>query len=248
MTDHRPAPSQRLPRRLSRRAAIGSVLGVAATLGPLRTILAQGQDSTPESTPASAPIQSTTVGSLPTTGALRPGPVGQDSPPVQAANPTAPVTIQVDKAGINAGIETLDIVNGVMQNPTGPWVVAWYRQTATLGELGNVVLAGHVDYWNVGPSVFYNLRELVAGDFISLAGENATRYNYAVEWSETFDIDQLTSGKLAEVVGPTDTPATTLITCGGEFDYVNGEYLSRMVVRATLVETISTPQASTPVS
>jgi hypothetical protein len=53
---------------------------------------------------------------------------------------------------------------------------------------------------------------------------------------------------LPEVVGPTETPATTLITCGGEFDYVNGEYLSRMVVRATLVETISTPQASPPAS
>ena len=221
-------------------------MGAAVTLGPLRPAIAQ--EATPPSTPASAPIQSMTVGALPTTGALRPGPVGQESPPVAAANPTDPATIQVEKAGINAGIEALDIVNGVMQNPTGPWDVAWYRQTATLGEPGNVVLAGHVDYWNVGPSVFYNLRELVPGDPITLAGENDTRYTYSVEWSETFDIDQLTSGKLGEVVGPTDTPSTTLITCGGEFDYVNGEYLSRVVVRATLVETVSTPEASTPAS
>jgi hypothetical protein len=28
----------------------------------------------------------------------------------------------------------------------------------------------------------------------------------------------------------------TLITCGGEFDYASGEYLSRRVVRASLVE------------
>jgi hypothetical protein len=244
MSQDRPAPTPILPRRLSRRAAVGYALGAAAALGPLRAAIAQ--DATAESTPASAPIQSTTTGELPTSGALRPGPVGQQSPLATAANPTDPATIQVEKAGIDAQIETLDIVNGVMANPTGPWVVAWYRQTATLGEQGNVVLAGHVDYWNVGPSVFYNLRDLVAGDIISLAGENGTRYDYAVEWVDTFDIDQLTGGKLAEVVGPTDTPSVTLITCGGEFDYVNGEYLSRMVVRGTLVETVSTPQASTP--
>jgi hypothetical protein len=244
MTLDRPAPTQESPHRLTRRAAVGYALGAAASLGPVRSVIAQ--EATAESTPASAPIQSTSVGELPTTGALRPGPVGQQSPLAVAANPTDPATIQVEKAGINADIEALDIVNGVMQNPTGPWVVAWYRQTATLGEQGNVVLAGHVDYWNVGPSVFYNVRDLVAGDIVSLAGENDTRYNYAVEWSETFDIEQLTGGRLAEVVGPTDVPAVTLITCGGEFDYVNGEYLSRMVVRGTLVDTVSTPEATPP--
>lgn len=230
MTDYRPAPSQRPPRRLSRRATIGSALGMAATLGPLRSILAQGQESTPESTPASAPIQSTTVGSLPTTGALRPGPVGQDSPPVQAANPTAPVTIQVDKVGINAGIETLDIVNGVMQNPSGPWVVAWYRQTATLGERGNVVLAGHVDYWNVGPSVFFNLERLEPGAEIAVVGDDGRVYDYQVEWVRQYDAD---GAPMEEIVDPTVGDTLTLITCGGTFDYTNARYLQRTVVRAS---------------
>jgi hypothetical protein len=36
-----------------------------------------------------------------------------------------------------------------------------------------------------------------------------------------------------EITGPTDTQSLTLITCGGAFDYVNGEYLQRTVVRAT---------------
>jgi len=244
MSNDRPAHAPTRPRRLTRRAAVGYALGAVASLGPLRAAIAQ--EATAESTPASVPIQSITVGELPTTGALRPGPVGQQPAPVRAAHPTDPATIHVEKAGINAEIETRQIVNGVMENPTGPWVVAWYPQTATLGEPGNVVLAGHVDYWNVGPSVFYNLRDLAAGDIVSLAGENGVRYDYAVEWLETFDNEQLTGGRLAEVVGPTDVPAATLITCGGEFDYVNGEYLSRMVVRATLVEVVSTPQASTP--
>ena len=58
-------------------------------------------------------------------------------------------------------------------------------------------------------------------------------------------LEALTSGGLQDVVGPTDVPSVTLITCGGDFDYVNGEYLSRMVVRATLMAPEGTPE-STP--
>ncbi len=245
MTHDRPTRTPGIPARVSRRSAVGLGLGLLAGAAGTRDLLAQ--DSTPESTPGMVPIQSTTVGEMPSAGALRPGPIGQDSPLPRAANPSAPAQITVEKAGIDAQVETLEIVNGVMQNPTGPWVVAWYRQTATLGEVGNVVLAGHVDYWNVGPSVFFNLRDLAAGDIITLVGEDGRSYDYAMEWSEVFDLEALTSGGLQEVVGPTDTPSVTMFTCGGEFDYVNGEYLSRMVVRGTLIVPEGTPE-STPAS
>ena len=220
-----------------------SLLAATAVAGTTRLAVAQDEASTPESTPSQVPIESTTTGDMPSSGALRPGPVGESSPLPRAANPSAPVNIVVEKAGINADIEQLDIVNGVMANPSGPWVVAWYRQTATLGEQGNVVLAGHVDFWNVGPSVFFNVRDLVEGDEIVLTGEDERTYTYAVDWVETFLMEDLTTGGvLQEVTGHTDTRSVTLITCGGEFDYVNGEYLSRMVVRATFVE----PPPATP--
>lgn len=244
MKHDRPTRTSGLPAHVSRRSAVVLGLGLLAGAATTRQLLAQDIASTPASTPGMVPIQSTTVGEMPSAGALRPGPIGQDSPLPTAANPSDPVQITVEKAGIDAQVETLEIINGVMQNPTGPWVVAWYRQTATLGEAGNVVLAGHVDYWNVGPSVFFNLRDLVPGDVITLVGEDGRAYYYAMEWSEVFDLDALTSGGLQEVVGPTNTPSVTMITCGGEFDYVNGEYLSRMVVRGTLVVPEGTPESS----
>lgn len=223
-----------------------SFIAAVAATGLVRT--AHGQEvSTPASTPSQVPIESTTTGDLPSTGALRGGPVGEDSPQVTAANPSAPSNIVVNAAGINADIETLNIVNGVMENPTGPWIVAWYQQTATLGEPGNMVLAGHVDFWDVGPSVFFNVRDLKQGDAIVITGEDDRTANYAVEWVDTFELEALTSGKLQEVVGPTDYQALTMITCGGEFDYVNGEYLSRMVVRAAYVPPpLSTPEGTPP--
>ena len=133
-----------------------------------------------------------------------------------------------------------------MEDPTGPWVVSWYQQSAELGAIGNVLLAGHVDYWGVGPSVFYNVRDLVAGDEIRLTGADGEVFTYAVDWNETFSMDELISGKMSEIVAQADDQVVTLFTCGGEFDYVNGEYLSRTVIRGT--RTMPEPPASTPES
>jgi sortase A len=182
------------------------------------------------------PIQSTELGPMPTTGTIRGGFVGD---PVAQAGVTAgirPIALVIEQAQIDAEVEVQQIVDGVMLNPSGPWIVSWYEQTAALGEIGNVVMAGHVDYWNVGPSVFFNLRNLAEGDQIEVIGENQTPFLYTVEWNETFDLEELTSGRITELVGPTEDPVLTLITCGGEFDYASGEYLSRTVVRASLVE------------
>ncbi len=223
---------------LSRRHALG-LLG--ATLGTaLAARKVGGQESTPEGTPE---IQSNAVGEMPTTGALRPGPVGQQ-PPETASTATIPTSIIVETAGIDAEIEVLNIVDGKMEDPTGPWVVAWYQQSAQLGEFGNILLAGHIDYWGVGPSVFYNVGNLVEGDQINLTGENGEVYTFGVVWNETFAVDELVSGKMAEIVAPTDDQVVTLFTCGGEFDYVNGEYLSRTVVRGERI--MPEPATATP--
>lgn len=226
---------------LTRRRTLGllaSGLGLAA----LAAEPASSQESTPESTPA---IESNLAGEMPTTGALRPGPVGQQ-PPASVVTTTIPVSIMVEAAGIDAVVEALDIVDGKMEDPTGPWVVSWYQQSAALGEPGNVMLAGHVDYWGVGPSVFYNVRDLVEGDRIDLTGEDGEIFSYDVLWNQTFTLDELVSGTMAEVVAPSDEQIVTLFTCGGEFDYVNGEYLSRTVVRGQRAQTDageSTPEA-----
>ncbi len=225
--------------RCSRRRAFG-LLGSGLGLAALVARPATGQEGTPESTPA---IQSSLPGEMPTTGALRPGPVGQQ-PPASLMGAVAPVSIIVDAARIDAEVETLDIVNGKMEDPTGPWVVSWYQQSAALGEIGNVMLAGHVDYWGVGPSVFYNVRDLVEGDRIDLTGETGDVFSYDVVWNETFTLEELVSGTMAEIVAPTDEQVVTLFTCGGEFDYVNGEYLSRTVIRGERVAT--EPADSTP--
>jgi hypothetical protein len=216
--------------RYSRRRLIGTALALAGGVAFGRDALAQDGDS------EVVPIQSTELGPMPSTGTVRDGFADQQPERPAAAEGVIPAELVVEKAQIDAEVEVQQIVDGVMQNPTGPWVVSWYEQTAELGVVGNVVMAGHVDYWNVGPSVFFHLGDMAEGDAIEVIGENQTTYAYTVEWNEVFDLEELTSGKITELVGPTEDPVLTLITCGGELDYASGEYLSRRVVRASLVE------------
>jgi hypothetical protein len=210
------------------------VLGIAAVQRaiPAEDGVSLAQDATPAvvATPSTdtSTIQSTGVGAVPSTGASRPGPVSQvrDRSIVDSI---APVGLTVESAGIDAGIEPLRVVNGAMQDPTGPWIVAWYENLGGLEQTGNIVMAGHIDYWNVGPSVFYNLSALQPGDQIVVSGADGNAYPFAVDWVQQFDS---TSMPLDTVIGPTEGQALTLITCGGAFDYVNGQYLQRTVVRA----------------
>lgn len=180
-------------------------------------------------------IEPSTLGEMPTTGGLRPGPANAQSatgtPEIEGV---VPVAIQIPVAQVDAQVETNEIIDGVMQDPTGPWVVSWYKESPKLGEKGNILLAGHLDYWDVGPAVLYNINNLNQGDLISVTGEDGIIYTYQIDWRENF---ATANAPLDKIVGPTDNESLTLITCGGPFDYTNGVYLERTVVRAHRVAT-----------
>jgi sortase (surface protein transpeptidase) len=180
----------------------------------------------------STTIESTQRGEMPTSGGARPGPSTGVTAQAEVREGVVPVAISIERAGVEAAVEVREIVDGVMQDPTGPWVVSWYQETPKLGADGNTVMAGHVDYWDVGPAVFYNVGGLQENDLITVSGEDGRVYTYKVQWVRVYDT---ANAPIQDIVGPTDQRALTLITCGGEFDYQNGVYLSRTVVRALYV-------------
>lgn len=228
---------------------IGLLVALALLLSLLLPLVAAAQ----ESTAAEDEAITEALAEVPSTGARRPGPVILTASRVAAPEPAsaseprpegfAPVELQVDSAGIDAPIEIGSIVDGAMQNPTGPWVVSWYDQLGKIGEGGNVVMAGHVDYWNTGPNetagpaVFWDLPNLAPGDVIRLIGENGEKIEYAVEWSKLYNVaTELTPEVIQnDVVGDTGQESLTLITCGGPFDPATGEYLQRWVLRANKI-------------
>src|ERR671920_2520395 len=180
---------------------------------------------------------------VPTTGARRPGPiilaatrVAAPEPEAEPVEGVAPIALQVDSVGVDAPVEVGNVTDGVMQDPSGPWVVSWYEPLGKIGEGGNVVIAGHVDYWNVGPAVFWDVRDLPKGDIIRVVGEDGKNYEYAVQWTTSYMADQLTPEVIQnDIVGDTGQETLTLITCGGEFNPDTGEYNQRWVVRANLI-------------
>ena len=226
---------------VTRRSFLASVT-ILAVAAAHRIFTVSAQDATPAAigTPsAGSGIRPTGVGDVPSIGASRPGPANVVLNRMRS-DVVAPVGLAIETAGIDAGIEALRVVDGAMQDPSGPWIVAWYENLGALGAIGNIVMAGHIDYWNVGPSVFYNLSTLQPGDEIVVSGEDGKTYPYAVEWVREYNSGSM---PLDEVAGPTEGQSLTLITCGGAFDYANGEYLQRTVVRANRTGAGETIQA-----
>ncbi len=202
--------------------AKGSFSGVALPFSS-RVALVLAQSST---------VSPKELGEQPTSGGARPGPV--NAVPGLRSPGVLPVGLRIEAIELDATIEQQHIEDGVMQNPSGPFVVAWYKETGRLGEEdNNVVLAGHLDYWDVGPAIFYDVWKLEEGDRIEVVGKNDAVFVYAVDWVEAYKLDELDSAAIQDIIGPTPTESLTLITCGGDFDYDSGEYEERIIVRAT---------------
>lgn len=170
------------------------------------------------------------------TDAPKAGPLGLNTTTTPAEG-DVPAAINIPDAEVDAEVEIQQIVDGQMLDPSGPWVVSWYEQTAMVGTTGNAVMSGHVDYWEVGPAVFYDVANLQPGAEIRVVGQDGVTYVYAMEYIDRVYIADLTAEQVnsPRLVGNTDYAALTLITCGGEFDRAAGEYLSRDIIRARLV-------------
>jgi sortase (surface protein transpeptidase) len=228
----------------TRMTRLTRVIGFLAVLALLLGLLLPLVGAAAQETNGEEDVATTeALSEVPSTGARRPGPVILAATSVAAPEPepepvegVAPVELQVDSVGVDAPIELGAVVDGAMQDPSGPWVVSWYDQLGKIGEGGNVVMAGHVDYWNVGPAVFWDVRDLPAGDVIRVVGEDGKNYEYAVQWTQPYMAEELTPEVIQnDIVGDTGEETLTLITCGGEFNPDTGEYNQRWVVRANLI-------------
>jgi len=162
--------------------------------------------------------------------------------PTEAPAPlsNAPISrIVLPGIGVDAPISVKSVdANGVMENPDGPWDVSWYDFTARPGSGSNAVFSGHVDYYDIGPAVFWRLRELTEYDLIQIRLEDGVVYEYQVIAMESVDA---ATADIGSIVGATEQEVITLITCAGTFDASVGEYDERLIVRAERVTDHRTP-------
>lgn len=146
---------------------------------------------------------------------------------IPSANGTfTPTRIWIPAIEVNAVIEPVNIINRVMGVPENAWSVGWYPSISSPGEWTNVVMAGHRDWWGLGPVVFWNLSKLTEGNKIYVMGEDGSGFTYLVTRSWIVDAT-IDANSLIEDTG---TESLTLITCDGQFN--GSEYTSRRIVRA----------------
>lgn len=197
----------------------GAALGTGVVL-----VLSQRDSRNPTPPPLVAETSSTVLTPSPTPEATQPAPT-----PVPAPTASA-VRVQIDRIKVDAPIITLGVDSaGAMESPAKPTDVAWYTFSAKPGNVGNVVMSGHVDWANYGPAVFWYLRDLKPGDGVTVQTDDGLAYTYKVVSVIAYDED---TAPVAEIVGPTPVETLTLITCTGIFDRTAHDYDKRLVVRA----------------
>jgi hypothetical protein len=196
-------------------AGAGAALAAASRRGRVLAVVAAAVVSAAPSTSHSAAPGHRTV----TLSAASPAPA------------EAPVRLRVPTAGIDTPLTGIDLdAAGALVPPSDDAVAGWYRSGPAPGEVGPAVLTGHVDSV-AGPAVFFRLRDVAAGDPVTVTRTDGTTMRFTVTRVARFPKGAFPTG---EVYAPTPRAELRLITCGGVFDRAAHSYLDNVVVYAQL--------------
>lgn len=147
-----------------------------------------------------------------------------------------PTRLTIRKIGVNAPFTPLAMnAAGVLQPPpaSNRNLAGWYQGGPTPGEIGNAIVAGHVDT-KTGPAVFFLLAYLKKGDTADITRADGTVATFTVDDVETFSKGAFPD---QQVYGDTPDAELRIITCGGAFDRKKQDYEANVVVFAHLSAT-----------
>ncbi|HEY2042014.1 MAG TPA: class F sortase [Jatrophihabitans sp.] len=143
------------------------------------------------------------------------------------AIPTQKVTAPVQAEAVNP--------QGYLGIPQDVQVVGYYTAGGKLdGKVGDLVVAGHVNYVGQGTGALGRIGDLHVGDAVITRGNGAPQ-----GWRVTSITSYLkSSGLPRSMFRATGERMLTLVTCGGKLDTSAHSYLSNIVVTAAPVRTI----------
>lgn len=221
---------------------------------PVSTTTSAPAATTSASTESSSPLSSTTVeapgttpaSTNPSPAAIAPDPTSSTpSTPASAGAPltlpdSAPVSLSVPAIGVSSPLSTLG------RNPDGTVEVpslddpdagaGWFRDSPEPGSLGPAIVLGHVDSRRFGPGVFYDLKDLRAGDTIEITRADGSVAVFTVDAVEDVPKAEFPTQR---VYGNLDHAGLRLITCGGVFDSDAGSYEDNVIAFASLTSSRS---------
>jgi LPXTG-site transpeptidase (sortase) family protein len=197
-----------------RRALVVSLCAVIAVSAfQTATVLApsdSGLRASPSSTAVERPSQAVSQGGLIVN--LR---------PVRLVIPSIHVDAVVESRGLD-GNRNLDTAQDFEH-------AAWYDRGPAPGQAGNALINGHVNWWT-GDAVFTRLKQLRAGDQITVYRADGTSVIFRVTGRQVVDANS----RVAWLFAPTTTAMLTLITCAGVWNPLTLTNTERLLVSASL--------------
>jgi LPXTG-site transpeptidase (sortase) family protein len=148
--------------------------------------------------------------------------------------PTAdPVNLNIPSLNISAPFIHLGLnADHTLEVPKTATDVGWFIHGAKPGDIGPAVVVGHLDSPK-GPAVFANLKNIKAGDLITINRVDSTSVQYKVDSISKFSQDNFPT---EAVYGTINYAGLRLITCAGTYNKAQGHYSDNLVVFATLVK------------
>ena len=236
MTDHeRPSRNRRLPWAVL--AGLLVLAGAVALTVGLRAQRHAPQPPASAAIPIAAPSESPSVD--PRSSVAGSASSGRGTPTAATTGPVLaralPVSVSLPSIGVTSDLLTLGLNpdHSVQVPPLSRNSQAgWYKYSPTPGQLGPSVILGHVDSAEYGPGIFFKLGAMRPGDTVDVTRADHTQAVFRVDKVVSYPKDHFPT---FEVYGNTDRAALRLITCGGKFDFSTHNYLSNIVVYASLV-------------
>ncbi|WP_103353077.1 class F sortase [Amycolatopsis sp. CA-128772] len=211
--------------RITTRRGVLITLAIAlpAALAVLALTLGGGPEPSSAQPPPAQPV------------AVAPQPRSESRDAVEALPRSEPVSLDIPKIGARSSLVPLGLnPDNTVQVPpvTTPLQAGWYTYAPTPGEVGPAVVLGHVD-GNHQKGIFFRLKELAAGDRVSIARKDGTTAVFEVtKVHQVPKKDFEAEGVYDDTAGP----ELRLITCGGVFDRSAHNYVDNIVVYARLVQ------------
>lgn len=146
-----------------------------------------------------------------------------------------PKFVKILKFNTTARIKAMGVdANNKLIAPGNVHDAGWFQNSAKPGAIGGATLLdGHVSGWTT-KGVFYRLKELVAGDQITIERGDGQVFTYKVVKSQMFDKNSVDMNSAMRPVNASKT-GLNLITCAGSYDRGSDDYTHRLVVYAEAI-------------
>jgi LPXTG-site transpeptidase (sortase) family protein len=150
-----------------------------------------------------------------------------------ASSSNLPVKLVIPSLGISSGIQYVGLTaDGNMDTPKSAVDVAWYKLGPKPGDVGNAVIAGHINTRYSAHGVFEHLEDLAAGDTVSVVTKGGDTLKFRVTGKKFLPYDAPSS----EVFGTSSGRHLNLITCAGTWQADKHVYDKRLVIFTELVQ------------